>query len=208
VIRPILCPVVRATPGQAQGLPAELRVQNQRLAAREACLESAKRLGLTLAELPQEPGGRPLPVDGWHWSVSHSRGFSCGIVFPAPIGIDVEPVKQRRQDTVRAATNRSELELVGGFRWQNFTRIWSAKEAVLKKAGCGLTELSRCRVVAAPSSRALVLHHRDTHHFVFQRFRRGHWVSVSADGAGEAEIRWAWSEEAPADEVHVGGLSE
>lgn len=205
MIRPVLCPVIRATPGQRQGLPAELRIKNQRIAAREACLASARRLGLTLSELPQAENGAPLPVDGWHWSTSHSRGFSCGVVFPAPVGIDVEKVQQRRQDTVQAATNRTELEIVGGFRWQNFTRIWTAKEAVLKKAGCGLTELSKCRVVAAPSQRALVLHHRDLNHYVFQRYHRGHWVSISADAASEAEIRWDWSDEEPVDELQVGG---
>lgn len=207
-MRPVLCPVLRATPGQDPSLPTALRVRSQRISAREACLTSARRLGLTLESLPQAEDGRPLPVDGWHWSVSHTRGFVCGVVFPAPVGVDVERVQQRRQDTVQEATSRTELELVGGFRWESFTRLWSAKEAVLKMAGCGLTELSQCRVVAAPSPRALVLHHRGTHHYVYQRLHRAHWASICAEGADEAEIRWEWSGDEPVAELQVeGGLS-
>jgi len=194
VIRPHLCPVLRQTPGQEPHLPPSLRVANQRLAARRACLRSAKRLGLSLAELPQDERGVPQPVDGWHWSISHTREVVGGIVYPSPIGIDVEKVQRRRRHVVQAAMSPAELELLGGLRWSHFTRIWSAKEAVLKKAKCGLAELSGCVVVAAPSPRSLVLSHRGSLHYVFQCFERGHYISVCADGADLAEICWDWGE--------------
>ncbi|MEO2093910.1 MAG: 4'-phosphopantetheinyl transferase superfamily protein [bacterium] len=206
-MRPLLCPVVRPTPGQDRSLPIKLRIENQRLAAREACLASAKRLGLALAELPQAKSGAPLPIDGWHWSISHTTGFSCGVVYPGPVGIDVEPVKQRRQDTIQTACDRAEFDLVGGFSWSNFTRIWTAKEAVLKQAGCGLSELSGCRIVAAPTQRAMIVHHREAHLFVFQRYKFGHWASISASSTGAAEVRWDWSEQEPSAEARVGGFS-
>ena len=197
MIRPSLCPVLRPTPGQGEHLPAPVRVLNQRRAARNACRESAHRLGISLCDLPQDVKGAPRPVDGWHWSISHTRGFVGGVVYPARIGIDVERVQKRRQEIVHAAASRAEFEIVGGFRWRNFTRIWSAKEAVLKKAGCGLTELSKCLVVAAPSVRGLVIFHRRDLHFVHQCFCRGHYVSISADGSDTAEIRWDWGESDP-----------
>jgi 4'-phosphopantetheinyl transferase len=196
LIHPNLCPVMRATPGQASHLPSAVRVANQRRAARAACRDSAQRLGLRLSTLPVNDDGAPVPVDGWYWSVSHTKGVVCGVVYPAPVGIDVERVQRRRQEIVAATATRAEFDLLGGFRWHNFTRIWSAKEAVLKKAGCGLRELSRCVLVAAPSSRALVLHHRDAMHFVHQCFQRGHFVSIAADVAEKSEVRWDWDKEA------------
>jgi 4'-phosphopantetheinyl transferase len=183
---------MRKTPGQGSHLPAPVRVSNQRRAAREACHSSAERLGLQLGALEQDQRGAPLPVDGWHWSVSHTRGIVCGVVYPAPVGIDVERVQKRRQELVRATASKAEYDVAGGFRWHNFTRIWSAKEAVLKKAGCGLQELSRCRLVAIPNPRGLVLFHRERHHFVHQSFLHGHYVSISADAADDAEIHWDW----------------
>lgn len=193
-MHPNLCPVMRAAPGQAAHLPSAVRVSNQRRAARAACRDSAQRLGLHLDELPVNDEGAPVPIDGWHWSVSHTKGLVCGIVYPAPVGIDVERVQHRRQEIVAATATRAEFDVMGGFRWHNFTRIWSAKEAVLKKAGCGLRELSRCVVVASPSPRALVLHHREELHFVHQCFRRGHFASIAADVADQAEIRWDWDD--------------
>ena len=208
MIRPHLCPVLRSTPGQGDHLPAAVRVRNQRSAARQACLSSARRLGLSIRELPQNEDGVPQPIHGWHWSVSHTRGFVGGIIYPAPIGIDVERVQRRREELVRAAMSQAELDLAGGRRWTCFTRIWSAKEAVLKMAGCGLAELSRCVLVAAPTSRSLVLHHRDRMHYVFQCFKRGHYVSVCADGADAAEIAWDWEEEPVPPETWTGGPGE
>jgi len=205
-MQPHLCPVVRTTPGQGSHLPAAVRVSNQRRAARAACLDSAQRLGLKLSELRQDSSGVPRPVNGWHWSIAHTRGIVCGVVYPAPVGIDVERVQRRRQEIVRATATREEYEVAGGFAWHNFTRLWSAKEAVLKKAGCGLAELSRCLLVAAPSRRGLVLHHRGDLHFVHQSFHRGHFVSISADVADDAEIRWVWrDDERPVVELEGWG---
>ncbi|MFT7668789.1 MAG: 4'-phosphopantetheinyl transferase [Planctomycetota bacterium] len=206
-MQPHLCPVMRATPGQGSHLPAAMRVSNQRRAAREACMDSAERLGLRLDELRQNEDGVPQPQKGWYWSVSHTKGVVCGVVYPAPIGIDVERVQQRRQEIVSATASRAEYDVAGGFRWHNFTRIWSAKEAVLKKAGCGLRELSKCVVVTMPSDRAMVIHHRDSLHYVHQSYQKGHYVSITADIADDAEIRWQWKDNAT-EELNFDGWGD
>lgn len=195
MIQAHLVPVMRMTPGQGKHLPSAERVSNQRRAAREACHGSAKRLGLNLGRLAQSETGVPEPVNGWFWSVSHTRGVVCGIVYPAPVGIDVERIQPRRQEIVRATAKREEYDVTGGFRWRNFTRVWSAKEAVLKKAGCGLVELSKCTVVAAPSPTSVILHHRERLHFVHQSLQYGHCVSICADVSDDAEITWDWWDE-------------
>jgi phosphopantetheinyl transferase len=206
VIHPHLCPVVRTTPGQDKNIPSDVRVANQRQAARRVCLQSARRLGLSFSELPQDEEGVPQPVDGWHWSISHTRGLVGGIVYPSPVGIDVERVQRRRKELVRAAMSPAELDLLGGLRWSHFTRIWSAKEAVLKKAGCGIAELSRCLLVAVPTPTAMVLSHRDRMHYVFQCFEKEHFVSVCADGADDAEMHWDRGEGTVGSETGSGGF--
>lgn len=201
--RAVLHAVLRATPGQEPERPGAARVASQRAAARAACLASARANGLALDALPQDDEGVPQAADGWRWSISHARGFVAGVVHRGAVGIDVEGVKQRRSELVAAAVGRDELELLGGFRWRTFTRLWSAKEAVLKKTLVGLAGLSRCRLVAAPSERALVLGFQGRAHLVHQRYRLGHWASLCADpapGAHEdAEVAWDWREVAPVE---------
>lgn len=190
-----LRPIIRSTPGQGRHLPPAVRVSYQQRAARDACRECARSFRIEIDELPRDADGAPLPVDGWYWSISHTSQWVAAILYPYPVGIDVERVHHRRQELVRAATSHDELELLGGFRWQNFARIWSAKEAVLKKALCGLSELSQCRLMAVPGPLGLVLHHRGRPHFVHQIYRRGHYASLCAEEADCAEIRWDWQDE-------------
>lgn len=192
--RHVLHPVLRRTPGQDASLPAPVRVENQRRAARSACRECARLFSLRVRALPQDDDGAPLPIKGWHWSLSHTSAWVGGVVFPFPVGLDLERVQNRRQELVRATASHEEFELLGGFRWEHFTRLWSAKEAVLKKARVGLSELSQCRLVAVPGPRALVIFHRDRNHHVHQSFANGHFVSICAENSDCAQIEWDWEE--------------
>jgi phosphopantetheinyl transferase len=192
-----LKPVVRATPGQAEHLPHTLRVSNQREAARSACLECARRFRIEVDDFPRDAAGAPEPIDGWHWSLSHTRDWVAAVVYPQPVAIVVERIQTRRQELVRAAASHEELELFGGFRWENFTRLWSAKKAVLRKARLGLRDLSGARLVTLAGPRGLVLHHDDQYHYVHQRLHNAHWVSLCADLSNTSELEWDWSERPP-----------
>jgi 4'-phosphopantetheinyl transferase len=186
----VLRPVVLAVPATEQLLRGPERVAAQSAHARLALARSARLSAAALGALRKGTYDEPLPSNGWHWSVSHARGFSAGVVAHAPVGIDVETVQPRRSDLVRRVAGRAELELLGGFTWASFYRLWTAKEAVLKKAGCGILELSGCTLVAAPASDCLVLHHRGHEHPVALLVRAGHVAAISCDEP--LPVEWTW----------------
>lgn len=185
-----LRPVVLAAPAPQRDLRGPERVAAQSAHARVALAQSAAASGARLGALEKGEHDAPLPNAGWHWSIAHAPVFSAGVVARAPVGIDVEAIVPRRQDIVRRVASRAELDLLGGFRWETFFRIWTAKEAVLKKAGCGILELSRCTLIAAPSCELLVLTHRGREHPVHLLARSGHVAAIACDG--EFAVEWTF----------------
>jgi phosphopantetheinyl transferase len=190
-----LCPVILANPRSEPGMPEVrglARVQRQRQRALAALRCSERESGAELARLEKGAGDEPLPSNGWHWSISHTRAFSAGIVSRAPVGIDIESVVQRRLEVVTTVASPAERELFGAFGPREFIRVWTAKEAVLKKAGVGLAELSAARVISVPSETCLVVSHRGREHFAHQWERDGHVAAISSDDPGDLEVHWTW----------------
>jgi 4'-phosphopantetheinyl transferase len=185
-----LRPFVLAAPPAQRELQGPERVAAQSAHARVALARSADATGARLGALEKGEHDAPLPSAGWHWSIAHTAAFSAGVVARQPVGVDVEAIAARRQDVVPRVAKRDELDLLGGFRWETFFRVWTAKEAVLKKAGCGILELSRCTLVAAPSCDLLVLSHRGREHAVHLLARSGHVAAVACDG--EYSVEWTF----------------
>jgi hypothetical protein len=89
-----------------------------------------------------------------------------------------------------------ELEVLGGFSWERFARVWTAKEAVLKLAGVGLLELDRCRVVGVRGVDEVIVEHRGRGWIVRQSVRDGHVAAVVWDGdEAERDVEWMWTKE-------------
>ncbi len=174
--------LVRPTPDQASSLPARERVAAQRAAARVALREAASRVGCAATEFPQEEdGGRPLPIDGWHWSISHDATLVAAVLHREPVGVDLERVAERRAALHDKVAWQSERELLAPWDARAFTRLWTAKEAVLKAAGVGLTELSGCRLVGL-AGEDLLLEHRGGPRRVRQARCGEHVLAVHAPG--------------------------
>ena len=86
--------------------------------------------------------GKPNFPNGPDFSITHSGGFAACAVAPKgmPIGIDMEPVNRARAVAVRLVAGKDErMALDNGT--VTATELWTAKEAVLKAAGAGLTEI-------------------------------------------------------------------
>lgn len=168
--------LVRRTPDQ-DAAPRE-RVAAQRAAARAALDELARRHGLPTGHWPQvEDGGRPLPVEGWHWSISHDDTFVAAVLSREPVGVDLERIAERRaalHDKVAREDERACFETWDALA---FTRLWTAKEAVLKAAGVGMAELSGCRVIAEEGE-VLLLSHRNQECRVLQARLGDHVVAL------------------------------
>ena len=49
---------------------------------------------MPLGELKQDENGAPLPSDDVYWSITHKTQYVGGVVAPAPIGIDIERIRE------------------------------------------------------------------------------------------------------------------
>ncbi|MCT3213613.1 4'-phosphopantetheinyl transferase superfamily protein [Lactiplantibacillus plantarum] len=76
-------------------------------------------------------------------SVSHTHQLVMVAVGPGPLGIDVEQVRPYDVTAIRRAFTSAEWQLLQALSVQDRYRLgwqlWTAKEAVLKLVGCGLT---------------------------------------------------------------------
>jgi 4'-phosphopantetheinyl transferase len=188
--KPPIRVVVLPTPDQEPDRPPRERVRAQSRGARDALRAAAARAGCAepLA-FEKDPRGAPRPAGGWCWSLSHDATWVAAAVHDEPVGVDLERVDLRRPELVARVLCDAERALLGALDALTFTRLWTAKEAVLKAAGVGMAELSSCLLVEPPAVRTLVLEHRGLRCVVRQAYLRGHVLAVHAPGAGW-EVDW------------------
>ncbi len=99
-------------------------------------------IGIVSYEIKKTELGKPyiegLPV---HFSIAHTDGFVCCVVTDCECGIDCEKIVPR--DKIREMTERyfvgDEIKLmeVCNYSYEEFLRIWTCKEAIGKRLGCG-----------------------------------------------------------------------
>lgn len=75
-----------------------------------------------------------------HFNVSHSGDFAVCAVNDAPVGIDIERVRDIPPRLIERTCTDREREYVNGSA-ERFFEVWTAKEAYAKCTGEGLTSL-------------------------------------------------------------------
>jgi len=150
-----LYPVILAVPHTAKALTPKERVKFLSRHARRALEMSAEKSSIRLETLEQDERNAPLPFNGTHWSITHKNEYVGAVVCPSPTGIDIEKICRRSESLFRKTADEAEWALADK-TFTTFFRYWTAKEAVLKAAGIGLRDLSKCRI-----SRVLGPHHLD-----------------------------------------------
>ena len=103
-------------------------------AYRLLALALAREYGLTeLPELARGPREKPFfpGCPNIHFNLSHSRGAVVCALHHAPVGVDVE--------LLRPAPKR----LAKGMGDEEFFRLWTAREATIKREGRGVEALLR-----------------------------------------------------------------
>ena len=114
--------------------------------ARNALAHSARLSQLTLGPLEKDDNGAPLPFNGVHWSLSHKSANVAAVVAPHPVGIDIEALRPTTANLHRRIASAAEWAMAPEVSDALFFRYWTAKEAVLKAVGKGLTALAHCRI--------------------------------------------------------------
>ena len=82
--------------------------------------------------------GKPFFEHGKHFSISHSGKFAVLAVSEGNIGIDIE-TKVSSDERVARRCFTEEEQAFAKLSTENFLRIWTAKEAVLKLFGTGFS---------------------------------------------------------------------
>ncbi|MEK6677395.1 MAG: 4'-phosphopantetheinyl transferase superfamily protein [Planctomycetota bacterium] len=133
------------------------RVNQQHAAARWALQQSAWRSGAPQSGWLQRDDGAPLPLETWHWSISHTQTLAAAVVADRPVGIDVERIRPRREELFDAIGHPAEWEILQNRTWRSFFQLWTAKEAVLKCHQLGIAYLKDARLVKRAGPRRLAI---------------------------------------------------
>lgn len=193
-----LFPVILDVHEAVCALTSRKRVAALSRLARRAVCTSAQRLDVRLDALEKDADGVPLPSNGFFWSVTHKPRYVAGVIAPHPVGIDIEHVKPRSPSLFRKVASEREWALAGGKSDLFFFRYWTAKEAVLKAAGVGLSGLSRCCVTAVPDGRCVMVRFDGRHWPVTQLMFDDHIAAVTAPAGTALWIRQEFTKTQPA----------
>ncbi|MFT4709398.1 MAG: 4'-phosphopantetheinyl transferase [Planctomycetota bacterium] len=193
----VLHAVIRPTPGQDPANSSRDRVRHQKSSAREALGEAATRQGITFKSLDRDEHGAPLPTDGQYWSITHTAEYVAGVAAAWPLGIDIERMRTPSAEVIAEAASEGEIAMVRQrfaiCEVEAFTRIWSAKEALLKLTGEGLCGLSKCTIGSTSmtdSRPGLWVRYERQEHFVHQMQRDEHIASVTCPQV--QQVQWDW----------------
>jgi 4'-phosphopantetheinyl transferase len=184
----IIYPVLLVVPENAKNLKGREKVMFLSQHARKALKISAEHIGIEFFSLLKDDNGIPLPFQGTFWSVTHKPLYVGGIVAPAKIGIDIEQIKPISKGLFEKTAHDSEWNLSPDPRsLELFFRFWTAKEAVLKATGDGISGLLKCKVIEIPDNTNMVLHYQDRRWSIEHHFFNGHIAAVVKN---EFDIKW------------------
>lgn len=95
-----------------------------------------------LPEVARTPQGKPFfpALPELYFNLSHTAGWSLCALSDAPVGVDIEVPRPRREGLWRFCLTDGEYAafLASGGGWEEFYRLWTLKEAWCKYTGQGL----------------------------------------------------------------------
>lgn len=122
--------------------------ENASIAARKSVMLLTETLQGSPLSMPQTDGrGRPIALNGLHWSIAHKNEYIAAAVAKKPIGIDIETLIPRHPALFDFFSS-DEWAVLGERSWRNFYMLWTAKEALSKKMGIGMDALPHMKLAA------------------------------------------------------------
>ena len=186
----IVHPVILAVPAEVANFKPRNRVKFLSRHARLALNLSAQKTNLPLGDLKQDENGAPLPFNDIYWSITHKTQYVGGVVAPAPIGIDIERIRECSPGLFAKTAGDREWALAGPDKDSllTFFRYWTSKEALVKTSGSGLKDLLKCQVTRIIDDRHLQIHYADRQWRIEHFFFDHHIASITQD---TYQIEWA-----------------
>ena len=163
-----LHPVIMKLPSRLAALSGLEKSKALSALARKALNISAERSNITQYLPIKDARGVPQPTAGVYWSLAHSVDCVAAVVAPCAVGIDLEQVRDVSPLLREQVASEAEWQLAPDSGPTEFFRYWTAKEAVLKACGDGISGLPRCRVTEIIDEVRVRLNYQDTSWLVVQ----------------------------------------
>ena len=163
-----LHPVIMKLPSRLAAMSGLEKSKALSALARKALDLSAERSNITPPAPVKDARGAPQPTAGVYWSLSHSVDCVAAVVAPYGVGIDLEQIREVSPLLRDQVVSEAEWQLAPDYDPTMFFRYWTAKEAVLKASGDGLSGLPRCRVTEIIDEVRVLLNYQDTSWLVVQ----------------------------------------
>ena len=158
--------------------------------ARECVKASSLKSNLDAERFENDQSGVPLPSNGIFWSLSHKPEYVAGVVSRQRVGIDIEKLKPVSDALFKRIVDKTEASyFLNPDRIFVFFRVFTAKEAVLKKTGVGIKGLSKAKIVGVPDDHHLIVHYQDKKYQVENFYFDGYLASVTKDNL---DIEWSF----------------
>ena len=91
-----------------------------------------------LAQVQFKDKGKPfIPNSDIHFNISNTKGAVITIIHDAPIGIDLERIREPRENIYERVFCKEEIDFIHSA--EDFTNLWTRKEAVVKLFGGGIS---------------------------------------------------------------------
>lgn len=181
-------PVILAVPEKIRQLTGKNRVLNLSKHARQALEISAGKSSIHLGDLLKDKSGAPLPFNGTYWSLTHKPDYVGGVVASTRIGIDIERIRPCSEALFSKTAGEKEWSLVNTDPIKLFFRYWTSKESVLKAAGAGLKDLSKCTIAKVIDEENLFIDYGGEKWLVEHFYFDGHIASVTKNSFN---IKWS-----------------
>ncbi len=181
-------PVILAVPEKKRQLTGKDKVLSLSKHARQALAISAQKSCVHLSDLLKDKNGAPLPFNGNYWSLTHKSNYVGGVVASTRIGIDIEKIRQCSEALFSKTACEKEWSLVNADPVKLFFRYWTSKESVLKAAGAGLKDLSKCIITKVIDENNLFIDYRGKKWLVEHFYFDGHIASVTKNSFN---IKWS-----------------
>lgn len=99
--------------------------------------------GIRNKEIQNEEYGKPyLPVENFHFNLSHSGEYAICVYDRLPVGVDLQIIKDTTPKHTKRILSETELDYLLSLdeeeRRTEFYNIWSVKESIVKWDGRGL----------------------------------------------------------------------